>query len=87
MAVKVSRVVPFGSSTRSFRLVNVNDRARDQKQYEEGLALEQERFQPGSISQQVFDRLSLVHHPEGLSTDGPADKASEPVDPVKDDAA
>lgn len=87
MAVKVSRVIPFGSGARSFRLVNVHDVVRDQRQYEEGLALEQKRFQQGSISQRVFDRLSLVHHPEGPGTDGPADQAREQVDPAEDNAA
>jgi hypothetical protein len=87
MAVKVSRVVPFGSGTRSFRLVNVNDYARDEKQYQEGLALERERFQSGSISQQVFDRLSSIHPLQGSNTGGPADNANQQVNPVEDDAA
>lgn len=87
MAVKVNRVASSGSGTRSFRLVNVNDRARDEKQYEEGLALEQQRFQQGSISQRVFERLSLVHHPEDPDTDSPAEEAREQDGPAKENAA
>jgi hypothetical protein len=60
MALKISRVIPFGEGSRGFRFENHEDRAGDNKHYEEGRKLEKARFREGSLAQRIFDRLSSV---------------------------
>jgi hypothetical protein len=58
MALKITREIPLGSGNRGFRFENHDDRARDKRQYQEGLSLEKARFRRGSLAQRLFDRLS-----------------------------
>lgn len=57
MALKIKREVRFGPGSTAFGFRNEGDSAEDQKQYEEGRALEKARFEEGSLAQQIFDRL------------------------------
>jgi hypothetical protein len=58
MGVKISRKMPFGAGSRGFRFRNHADTIADQKQYEEGCTLEEERFRKGSLAQKIYERLS-----------------------------
>jgi hypothetical protein len=59
MAVRVSRVAPFGRGSTGYRFEVHRDEEMDRQVYEAGRALEQARFRKGSMGQRVFDRLSL----------------------------
>ncbi len=58
MALKIIREIPLGLGNRGFHFENQDDRARDKRQYLEGLSLEKARFRQGSLAQRLFDRLS-----------------------------
>jgi hypothetical protein len=63
MGLKISREVSFGRGSRSFRFENFEDRAEDQKQYEEGRILEEGRFREGSLAQRIYALLSSNNEP------------------------
>ncbi len=58
MGVKISRKMLFGAGSRGFRFENHKDTVEDQRQYEEGRALEEGRFRKGSLAQRFYALLS-----------------------------
>ena len=58
MGLRISDVVTLGAGSRGFRFENHKDRAEDQKQYDQGVTLEEGRFHRGSVAQRVFELLS-----------------------------
>jgi hypothetical protein len=57
MALRIVREISFGLGNKGFHFENQEDEAEDQKQYEEGRALEDVRFREDSLAQKIYERL------------------------------
>jgi hypothetical protein len=59
MAVNISREAPFGAGSKGYRFSVHRDEEKDRQIYEAGRKLEETRFRKGSLSQLMFERLSV----------------------------
>jgi hypothetical protein len=65
MALKISREAQFGAGSRGFWFELCEDEALDRSIFDAGVRHEDARFQPGSLGQKIFERLSSARETNG----------------------